>query len=166
MSACARCQSLIDDEHIPTEDHAYNVGDIVGIQESVHGPVRDIFNRGGSRRSSTTASARSTRTREWDKKGGRPAVVLERRLISNDVDEAQVLLFATYKGDYRLRQLLPLVLQMFCIAVYPHSEIETDPYTFHLHTHPEWSNSKTSPDDLHAWLIALPFTSRGKISGR
>ncbi|KAI0800137.1 hypothetical protein C8Q74DRAFT_393715 [Fomes fomentarius] len=170
MVTCTRCDSLIHDQHLPPPGTTYNVGDIIALLESVHVPVHDhIFNQEPvlHRRGSTT-SALSKNSQFRGRL--RPAIVLERRLrewqAEHGAEETVVLLFATYEGDFRVRRLLPSILQLFCVAVYPHSEIAEDPDAFHLHTSPEWSNSKKDSTDLHAWLIARQFTSRGQTSDR
>lgn len=170
MGTCTRCDSLLHDEHLPPPGTTYNVGDIIALLESVHVPVHDhIFNQEPvPHRRGSTASALSSNSQIRGKL--RPAIVLERRLrewqAEHGAEETVVLLFATYEGDFRVRRLLPSILQLFCVAVYPHSEIVEDPDAFHLHTSPEWSNSKKDSTDLHAWLIARQFTSRGQTSDR
>ncbi|RPD57912.1 hypothetical protein L226DRAFT_574725 [Lentinus tigrinus ALCF2SS1-7] len=173
MGNCPRCDALIDKEHFPkTDSHSYGPGDIIGIQDSVHVPIYDhVLNNRARQPSSRRGSNLSTGSRIWvdNGRGGRPAVVLERRPIESKdgKEETVVLLLATYEGDYHLRSSLPLVLQIFCIAVYPHSTIEEDEAgVFHLHTSPEWSHSRKDADNLHGWLIARQFTSTRKTTGR
>lgn len=173
MSKCSRCEALIDDEHIPdVACHSYSPGDIVGIQDSVHIPISNyVLNDRKRRASSRRGSSHSSGSQVWvdHGRGGRPAVILERRPIesTDGKEETVVLLLATYEGDYRLRSLLPSVLQIFCIAVYPHSTIaEDEAGVFHLHTSPEWYHSRKDPDDLHGWLIARQFTSTRPVTGR
>ncbi len=173
MANCARCQALVNEEHIPDADcDTYNPGDIIAIQDSVHVPIfQHILNNRHRNASSRRGSNFSNGSRVWvdNGRGGRPAIVLEHRPIESpdESEETVVLLLATYEGDYRLRSHLPLVLQFFCIAVYPHSTIaEDEAGVFHLHTSPEWSHSKKDATDLHGWLIARQFTSTKPTKGR
>ncbi|PIL33673.1 hypothetical protein GSI_04297 [Ganoderma sinense ZZ0214-1] len=63
---------------------------------------------------------------------------------------------ATYDGINKLSKF-PSVLQLFCIPVSPHNEIQ--PSVEHLHTTPEWQK-----DDV--WLLILAFISAGEVTGR
>ena len=170
MNSCTRCEALDHKEYIPPSTDSYVPGDFISIEESVHAPIVTIFGDDTSlqsRRGSNTSNGSSIRSQGLGGKN-RPSIVLERRSIETvDANEETVaLLLATYDGKHRFRHQLPLVLQFFCVAVHPHSDIAEDLDAFHLHTSPEWSNSRKDAGDLHAWLILHRFTSRGPTKGR
>ncbi|TFK88031.1 hypothetical protein K466DRAFT_598970 [Polyporus arcularius HHB13444] len=154
MANCARCQALVNEEHIPDADcHTYNPGDIIAIQDSVHVPIfHHVLNNRQRDASSRRGSNLSNGSRVWvdNGRGGRPAIVLEHRPIESPDGNGR-----TAPSNF------------FCIAVYPHSTIaEDEAGVFHLHTSPEWSHSKKDATDLHGWLIARQFTSTKPTKGR
>ena len=76
-----------------------------------------------------------------------------------------LLLIATYGGQYHRRQDLPLVLQHFSIGIHQEKATKPEPHKFHLHTRPDWANSRDSKNAFDAWLIAREYAFEGMLGG-
>ena len=170
---CQRCSSEIEvhDEYIPPANAPHYVpGDIIALKESGHTPTIRILNKSPGEH--VILSEQHIDKEDYK---GRPAITLrsipiqhEKKKNEHTTVTSTVYLLATFKRRFRLRPQLPLVLQHFGVAVYHHSAIAEDPTSFHLHTTPEWSNSRHVKDwnDLLAWLIAYEYNTDAPVVNR
>lgn len=173
---CARCQNEVHLEYFPdsaTAHKIYDKGEVVRIKESVDKLVqRGIIERtaailnynGFAFRTVSRSSASDGDCRI------RPALLIKPRKVTKPTDSSissTIVLFATFEGYAPLRSDLPRVLQWFSIPVAPHSAIQTMTEEDHIHTYPEWSNSKRKEDGpVDAWLIAREYSSMGCVDRR
>ena len=150
------CKSCTAPEEAPYRfnklSRKYLYGEILQVNESVHAPIDPLF-ASVARAKAEFPTQVIPRGRG---KGPRPAVVLVARPIQLEIEETYTMLMTTYSNTYNLAEL-PSVLQLFCMPVSPHCEIQAG--VEHLHTIPEWQKE-------HVWLLALPFNSPGEVFGR
>ena len=150
------CKSCTTPEEVPYRfnkmSRRYLYGEILQVNESVHAPIDPLF-ASVARAKAEFPTQVIPRGRG---KGPRPAVVLVARPIQLEIEETYTMLMTTYSNTYNLAEL-PSVLQLFCMPVSPHCEIQAG--VEHLHTIPEWQKE-------HVWLLALPFNSPGEVFGR
>ena len=169
---CQRCSSEVEvhDEYIPPANAVYYLsGDVVALKESAHTPTIGILNKSPGEH--VILSEQHIDRSDYK---GRPAIMLRDVPIQHEkqnmrtIVTSTVYLLATFWRRFRLRPQLPLVLQHFGVAVHHHSDIAEDPTTFHLHTTPEWTNSRHRKDwdDLLAWLIAYEFSTDAPVVNR
>ena len=168
-SQCERCKSPNNEEYFPPGGReTFAPYDIVAAIESAHTPVEQgVFNE-TERPEGTTVPLFPKRTMGNSEFHGRPAIALESGTMKHpngQLVRTVLLLIATYWGQYHRRQDLPLVLQHFSIGVYQHNTVGSEPNKFHIHTRPDWANSRDSKDSFDAWLIAREYTFEGRLGG-
>ena len=182
---CPLCANPDRAQYVSEEgDSVFATGEIVILQESVHTPIRHIFDASGSplvihpsqpniltgplgpSHDSLRAQAPSERTNltgiTWPSSVGsppkRPAVIWP-SLEGEPDDRGQfVCLMTGYRGAHAFVHL-PRILQHFCMRISPHDLADPEhPHDDHLHTHPEWPKE-------YQWFIGYPFISKGRIHG-
>ncbi|KAM5537848.1 hypothetical protein V8D89_008490 [Ganoderma adspersum] len=156
---CARCQNGVHLEYFPDSATGHKIYD-----------AGEVYKGFGFRTISHSSLGSVT---DGDYRV-RPALLIKPRRVTKPTDSSihsTVVLFATFEGSAPLRSDLPRVLQWFSIPVAPHSAIQsmTEKDDRHIHTYPEWSNSKrTRPGGgpVNSWLIARAYNSMGYVDGR
>lgn len=138
------------------------------LHESVHTPIDLLFAAAATQpripglAAAAPAPSNASRSTMTNRGKQRPAVIWDDDIVDDSLSDdlntpVRACLMASFEGFTTYQSLPDVLKNHFCLPVSPHCEItEGIP---HLHTAPEWVKH-------HTWLIASPFSSFAKVSGR